>query len=326
MLQFTLPSCFNLAGCNPVQSEAGVQSRQVRRRKFGIICPYFAGDETEQVQSGIEVTVNHRAAMWADVGTVTEREVIMLMAAYVARLAAGKESVGHLDTDTVHRCLILYLPAQFAKGHVADGLRQFAALHPLHVQVLDGNGLVGRGEDGGQLLREVTTDRRDVALLLAETAGELLIVVRPLNALQTLLLGFRMLALGELAAQSGYLSLVFAQGARVAHGDAVAEHHRLLQSEVDAYGSVLLTACFGMGTAVFLFGYLHLERGKEPLAVLRDLHAKNLAVEAQPFGHLHIAQVGNVHVLTLAADVVGDLLQVLQSLVRVGEFIASLPR
>ena len=103
MLQFTLPSCFNLAGCNPIQNEAGVQSRQVRRRKFGIICPYVLFDETEQVQSGIEVTVNHRAAMWADVGTVAEREFIMFMAAYVARLAAGKESVGHLDTDTVHR-------------------------------------------------------------------------------------------------------------------------------------------------------------------------------------------------------------------------------
>lgn len=55
MLQFTLPSCFNLAGCNPVQNESGVQSRQVRRRKFGIICPYFVYDETEQVLSGIEV-------------------------------------------------------------------------------------------------------------------------------------------------------------------------------------------------------------------------------------------------------------------------------
>ena len=116
-----------------------------------------------------------------------------------------------------------------------------------------------------------------------------------------------------------YLSLMFAQGARIAHGDAVAEHHRLLQSEVDAYGSVLLTACFGVGTSVFLFGYLHVERGEEPLAVLRDFHAKDFAAEAQMLEHLHVAKVGNVHVLTLAADVVGGLLQVLQSLVRVGE-------
>ena len=39
-LRFMLPSCFNLAGCNPVQSESELQSRQVRRRKFGAICPY----------------------------------------------------------------------------------------------------------------------------------------------------------------------------------------------------------------------------------------------------------------------------------------------
>ena len=95
MLQFTLPSCFNLAGCNPIQNEAGVQSRQVRRRKFGIICPYFAVDETEQVLSGIEVTVNHRAAMWADESAVTEREFVMLLAAAGTRLATGIEAVSH---------------------------------------------------------------------------------------------------------------------------------------------------------------------------------------------------------------------------------------
>lgn len=65
MLQFTLFSCFNLAGCNPVRNEAGVQSRQVRRRKFGIICPYV-WNETEQVQSGIEVTVYDSATLRAD--------------------------------------------------------------------------------------------------------------------------------------------------------------------------------------------------------------------------------------------------------------------
>jgi len=320
MLQFTLSSCFNLAGCNLVQSEAGVQSRQVRRRKFGIICPYFAIDETEQVSGGIEVTVDHRAAMRAGVGTVTECEVITLMAADVARLAAGIEAVGDLQTDTVHRCLVLYLPSQFAKGHVADTLGQTAALHTLHIQVLDGNSLVGRSENGRKLLCEVTTDGSDVTLFTSEAAGEFYVVVRPLHALQTLLLGFRMLALGELAAQSGYLSLMVAQGARVMDGDTVGEHHSLLQSEVDADGSVLLAFGFGMSAAVFLFGYLHLEGCKELVTLLRDLHAQHLAVEAKPFSHLHIAEVRDVHVLTLAADVVGDVLQMLQSLVRVGEF------
>ncbi len=217
MLQFTLSSCFNLAGCNPVQSEAGVQSRQVRRREFGIICPYFVIDETEQVSGGIEVTVNHRAAMRADVGTVTEREVVALRATAGTRLAAGIEAVGHFDTHAVHRCLVLYLPSQFAKGHVADRLGQLRALHALHVQVLDGDGLVGRGEDGGQFLHEVASDVGNVVLLTSETAGEFYVVVRPPHALQALLLGFRMLALGELAAQSCNLSLVTAQGLSLIH-------------------------------------------------------------------------------------------------------------
>ena len=319
MLQFTLPSCFDLAGCNPVQSEAGVQSRQVRRRKFGIICPYFVCDETEQVSGGIEVAVNHSAAMWADVGAVTEREVVALRAAAGACLAAGIEAVGHLQAHTVHSCLVLYLPSQLAKGHVTDALCKTATLHPLHIHVLNGDGLVGGGEDGGQLLHEVTTDVGDVVVLLAETAGDFFIVVRPPHALQALLLGFRMLALGELAAQSCNLSLVMVKGARVAYGDAVAECHRFFQSEVDAYGSVPLALGFGMGTSVFLVGYLHLYGGKELAALLRNLHAKHLAVEAQTLGHLHVAEVGDVQILTLAADVVGDLLQMLQSLVGVGE-------
>ena len=40
-IRLTLFSCFNLAGCNPIHRETGEQSRQVRRRRFGIIRPYF---------------------------------------------------------------------------------------------------------------------------------------------------------------------------------------------------------------------------------------------------------------------------------------------
>ena len=190
MLQFTLPSCINLAGCNPIQSESGVQSRQVRRRKFGTIYPYVCWNETEQVQSGIEVAVDGMAALRTDESPVLQSEVILLCAAVGARLAAGIEAVGHGDGDSVHRGLVFYLPTQFAKGHVADALCQLSALHPLHVQVLDSDGSVVSSEDGGQLLREVTANCFNMTMLLAESARELPIVIRPLNALQTLLLGF----------------------------------------------------------------------------------------------------------------------------------------
>ena len=79
MLQFTLPSCFNLAGCNPVHIEAGLQSRQVRRRKFGIICPYV-WNKTEQVQSGIEVSIDGMPAFRTDENSVSECKVVFLSA------------------------------------------------------------------------------------------------------------------------------------------------------------------------------------------------------------------------------------------------------
>ena len=41
---FTLFSCFNLAGCYSIYRETKMQSRQVRRRRFGIIHPYFVID------------------------------------------------------------------------------------------------------------------------------------------------------------------------------------------------------------------------------------------------------------------------------------------
>ena len=40
-IRLMLFSCFNLAGCNPIHRETREQSRQVRRRRFGIIRPYF---------------------------------------------------------------------------------------------------------------------------------------------------------------------------------------------------------------------------------------------------------------------------------------------
>ena len=64
-------------------------------------------------------------------------------------------------------------------------------------------------EEGCQLLHEVSTDSGYMPMLASETARELTIIIRPLYTLQTLLFGFRMMALGELAAQSGYLSLMF---------------------------------------------------------------------------------------------------------------------
>ena len=45
-----LSSCLNLAGCNSISYEAGKQSRQVLRRRFGVICPYLFAEFNLQMQ------------------------------------------------------------------------------------------------------------------------------------------------------------------------------------------------------------------------------------------------------------------------------------
>ena len=296
-----------------------MQSRQVRRRKFGVICPYLVCYEAEQVQSGVQVAVDGVATLRADESPVLQSEVLLLRATMGARLAAGIEAVGNGDGNTIHRSLVLYLPTQFAKGHVADTLCQFTTLHPLHVQVLNTDGLVVGGEDGGQLLGEVLTDSRNMTLLTSEPVTQLLIIVRPLNALQTLLLGFCVLALGELAAQSCYFSLMFMKSARVMDGDAVREGHGFVQSEVDADGSMLFGSGFRVGTQVFLFGNRYLKGRKELVAILRHLHAKHLAVEAQTLGHLYTTKVGDIKILMLPFGIVCNAFKKLQTVICISQ-------
>ena len=53
-----LSSCLNLAGCNFISYEAGKQSRQVLRRRFGVICPYlFFYDKRKKIQTCIVITI-----------------------------------------------------------------------------------------------------------------------------------------------------------------------------------------------------------------------------------------------------------------------------
>ena len=130
-----LPSCFNLAGCNSVRNESGLQSRQVHRCKFGIICPYV-WNKTEQVQSGIEVSVYGIATFRADKYSVPKSEVVFLFSTIGASLAAWVEAVCNGNLAPVSSSLVFNLASQFSKGHIAYTLRQLAALHTFDIQVL----------------------------------------------------------------------------------------------------------------------------------------------------------------------------------------------
>ena len=177
-----------------------------------------------------------------------------------------------------------------------------------------------RGEDGGELLCEVTADVGDMAMLTSELERELSVIVGPLYALQTLLLGSRMMAFGELAAQSCYFSLMFSKYAGIMNSDAVRGRHRFLKPQVDAYCSMLVAFGFGMGAEIFLFGNLNLNSDEELVSVLRYFSGNHLPDEAQTLCHLHISKIWDAHVLMLPVDVMGHALETFQSCMRFGEF------
>ena len=314
-----LPSCFNLAGCNSVRNESGLQSRQVHRCKFGIICPYV-WNKTEQVQSGIEVSVYDMATFRADKYSVPKSEVVFLFSTIGASLAAWVEAVCNGNLAPVRSSLVFNLASQFSKGHIAYTLRQLAALHTFDIQVLYADSTVMCYEDGCQLLHEVSTDSGYMPMLTSETARELTIIIRPLYTLQTLLLGFRMMALGELAAQYGYLSLMFTNSMGIMDGYPIREGHGFVKSEVDAYGSVL--AFFRskrMSSMVFFFGDLNLNGNEKLVSVLQNLRTQYLANKTQALGHLHVTEVRDVNILMFAVNIVCCIFQMSQPFMGVGE-------
>ena len=68
-----LSSCLNLAGCNPISYEAGKQSRQVLRRRFGVICPYFFFyDKRKKIQTCIVITIFYSTTLSAMIVAVAQ--------------------------------------------------------------------------------------------------------------------------------------------------------------------------------------------------------------------------------------------------------------
>lgn len=83
-----LPSCFNLAGCNSISYEAEKQSRQVLRRRFGVIRPYlFFSYKRKQIQTCIVVTVYYSTTVGAMISAVTEFQVLLDMTTSAACFA-----------------------------------------------------------------------------------------------------------------------------------------------------------------------------------------------------------------------------------------------
>ncbi len=192
--------------------------------------------------------------------------------------------------QSVHSSLVFNLTSQFSKGHIAYTLRQLAALHTFDIQGLYADSTVMCYEEGCQLLHEVSTDSGYMPLLTSENARELTIIARPLYTLQTLLFGFRMMALGELAAQSGYLSLMFTNS-----------------------GSVLaFSRGKRMSSMVFFFGNLNLNGNEKLVSVLQNLRTQYLASETQALGHLHVTEVRDVNILVFAVNIVCCIFQMSQ--------------
>ena len=175
-------------------------------------------------------------------------------------------------------------------------------------------------EDGCQLLYEVSTDSGYMPLLTSETAREFAIIIRPLYTLQTLLFGFRMMAFGELAAQSGYLSLMFTNSSGIMDSNSIRESHGFVKSEVDAYGSVLaFFRSMRMSSMVFFFGNLNLNGNEKLVSVLQNLRTQYLTNETQALGHLYVTEVWDVNILVFVVNIVCRISQMLQSFVGIRE-------
>lgn len=83
-----LSSCLNLAGCNSISCEAEKQSRQVLRRRFGVICPYlFFYDKRKKIQTCIVITIYYSTTAGAMISAVTEFQVLLYMTANTACFA-----------------------------------------------------------------------------------------------------------------------------------------------------------------------------------------------------------------------------------------------
>lgn len=107
-----LSSCFNLAGCNTVPCEAGKQSRQVHRRRFGTICPYlFFYYKRKKIQTCIIVTVYYSTALFTMIGAIAQFQVLLDVTAYTTGFAGRIESVCFQDFYPVESRLIFYLSA-----------------------------------------------------------------------------------------------------------------------------------------------------------------------------------------------------------------------
>ena len=68
-----LSSCLNLAGCNSISYEAEKQSRQVLRRRFGVICPYlFLYDKRKKIQTCIVITIYYSTTLGTMIDAVAQ--------------------------------------------------------------------------------------------------------------------------------------------------------------------------------------------------------------------------------------------------------------
>ena len=175
-----LPSWFNLAGCYSTPRKHREQSRQVRRRKFGIICPYwFMSDKTEDILCRIVVSVMHCTALRASPSS--DREILdgfVLITAVAAQLRRSIEPVCLYKFAAVVCSLVFQQFLDLAKGNIGNSLCELMILHhPLGVQVFHRYLTVYTSDSSRNLVQIVTANVGDSGLSLSQSHGHLAVIV-----------------------------------------------------------------------------------------------------------------------------------------------------
>ena len=167
-----LPSWFNLAGCYSTPRKHREQSRQVRRRKFGIICPYwFMSDKTEDILCRIVVSVMHCTALRASPSS--DREILdgfVLITAVAAQLRRSIEPVCLYKFAAVVCSLVFQQFLDLAKGNIGNSLCKLMILHhDLCVKVFHSNITVCISESRSDLVQIVTANVGNSGMRLCQS-------------------------------------------------------------------------------------------------------------------------------------------------------------
>jgi hypothetical protein len=93
-----------------------------------------------KIKGGIQVAVDHQAAVTADVHTRTQIQSCLDVPTLRTALRGRVEPVGQENLTAIPLALVYHLTSEFIESHIRDRLCQMMIFHhPTHMQVFQHN-------------------------------------------------------------------------------------------------------------------------------------------------------------------------------------------